>query len=459
MSDTTSAAPSPDAAAASAPLPASLPGRIQAMLFNPRQTWPALVAENAGIGRIYREHLVWLLLLAAVAGFIGNSVIGHGAFGITVRVPIVAGLVQMVLGFVLSLPMFYVAALVASALAPRFQGQASVTAGMRLVAYAATAGLVGSVFSAIPMLGFLALIAGMYSIWLLYLGAPVVMQVPASRAVGYTAVLVICMVVLGAIVGMVVSVVTPGRGDVQMRVGDTSVRVPADGAGGLTAAILGKAQQAIEHGDGDTAKTPQTPVAELQDAARRAEEALEKRDMVASTQAMVEMVTSAQRAANEAAKAAEKAGQATRQPLSTDALRAHVPGELIGLARTRINTRTEAAMGMSITSLTARYENEQAQLRLALQDVSGTPLMAMAHAMAAGASFTRETDGLIERLHHENGVTYHETYRADGSHASLRVFLPNQLVLEMEGELGMHQLRGAAQEMDLPRLARLGVHP
>ena len=62
-------------------------------------------------------------------------------------------------------------------------------------------------------------------------------------------------------------------------------------------------------------------------------------------------------------------------------------------------------------------------------------------------------------LHHENGVAYHEKYRTDGSHALLYVFLPNQLMLELEGDLGMHQLRGAAQEMDLPKLARLGSRP
>ena len=54
-------------------------------------------------------------------------------------------------------------------------------------------------------LAMLGLVAALYSIYLMYQGAPVLMKVPHEKAMGYTAALVACAVVLG-LVGVAVIV-------------------------------------------------------------------------------------------------------------------------------------------------------------------------------------------------------------------------------------------------------------
>lgn len=179
--------------------------RIKGMLLDTQQTWVAVAAEDDSIARIYKTYLAWLLLIPAVAGFIGTSLVGVSAFGVTIRVPVLQGVLSMVMSFVLALGMAYLVAMIASALAPRFGGTAHLPSAFKLVAYGATAALVGGVFQLIPLLGLLGLIAGAYSIYLFYVGVPLMLGVPKQRAMGYTAVLVVCAVLLSMVVGWVSS--------------------------------------------------------------------------------------------------------------------------------------------------------------------------------------------------------------------------------------------------------------
>ena len=51
------------------------------------------------------------------------SIIGMGAFGVSIRVPFLSGLASMVVSYVLSLVGVFVLALIVNALAPTFGGQ------------------------------------------------------------------------------------------------------------------------------------------------------------------------------------------------------------------------------------------------------------------------------------------------------------------------------------------------
>ena len=63
--------------------------------------------------------------------------------------------------------------------------------------------MVGGIFSIIPGLSVLGLLALLYSIYLLFLGIPVMMKSPQEKALPYTAVLLVCGLVAGAILGAV----------------------------------------------------------------------------------------------------------------------------------------------------------------------------------------------------------------------------------------------------------------
>lgn len=183
--------------------------RIKDILLSPKQTWPVIESEATDTSGLYRNYIMILAAIPAVAGFIGMSIVGFNAFGVSARMPIVTGIVQMVVGYVLSLVMMFVVALIVDALAPTFGGQKNRLNALKLVAYGSTAGMVGGIFGLLPALSMLVLPASLYSICLLYLGLPVLMKCPQEKALPYTAVLIVCVVVAGVVLGAVSAMFAP----------------------------------------------------------------------------------------------------------------------------------------------------------------------------------------------------------------------------------------------------------
>lgn len=186
--------------------------RVKDILLAPQQTWPAIEAEAADTAGLYKNYVMILAAIPALAGFIGMSLFGFSMMGVTVRVPLVSGLAQMLTGYVLSLAMVFIVALITDALAPSFGGRKSQISALKLVAYGSTAGMVGGIFSLIPALSILGLVAGLYSIYLIYLGLPILMKCPAEKTLAYTAVIVVCALIAGMVVGGVSALFAPGPG-------------------------------------------------------------------------------------------------------------------------------------------------------------------------------------------------------------------------------------------------------
>ena len=177
--------------------------RAKAILLQPKETWPVIDAEPATVGSIYKDWLIVMAAIPAVCGFIGISLVGVGAFGFGYRMPIVGGLVAAVVGYVLSLAMTYIMALVVDGLAPSFGATKSQVGALKVMAYGATAVYVAGVLKLLPALGLLGIIAACYSVYLMYLGLQSVMKCPQDKAVGYTAVVVVIFIVASVVVGSI----------------------------------------------------------------------------------------------------------------------------------------------------------------------------------------------------------------------------------------------------------------
>ena len=387
---------------------AALLQRVLDILMRPRDTWLQIDAEDGNPARIYLGYLVFLAAIPAVAGFIGYSLIGVGAFGISVRVPVVQGLVSMVVGYVLSLAMVYVLALIANMLAPRFQAQQDMGSAFKLVAYASTAGMLGGVFSILPSLAMLGLLAALYSVYLIYSGIPVLMKAPQEKAVGYTAALVVCGILAGIVVGLATSLVTPG-------------------ARGLGAGMAGM---------GDTGsvalKVPGTDIkidtGRLEEASRKMEEAQAKGDTQAAAKAATEMMGAA-------------LGGKGGEPFAPELLRDTLPERVGDLPRTAIEARSESAMGMQFTHVSAQYTHEDKELEIQIQDLGAVPALRMA--MAGWATTTAESENAdeVERIYRQGDTTIKESYRKDGSSADVALMLPNGVMVQAYGRLPVEDLK------------------
>ena len=180
--------------------------RVQDILLRPKATWPEIAAEPADAASLYKNYLLILALIPAVAGFIGFSLVGFGGFGATMRIPIASGLVSAVVGYVLSLVMVFVLALIVDALAPSCGGAKDFVASLKLTAYAYTVAWLAGIFNLLGILGgVFTLIATIYAIYTFFLGAPVLNKSSADKAVPFTIVVVLCGIVLGVLAGYVFS--------------------------------------------------------------------------------------------------------------------------------------------------------------------------------------------------------------------------------------------------------------
>ena len=178
-------------------------GRVKGILLSPRSEWKIVDGESTTPSRLYLGYIVPLSAIPPIASFIGMAV-----FGIrlpllgTYRVPMGAALTSAIMQYVLGLVGIYAVALIVDALAPTFAGEKNPVQALKVVAYSCTASWVAGIFMLIPILRLLGIL-GLYGLYLLYLGLPVLMKAPAERAVGYTAVVIICAVVIFILIGVI----------------------------------------------------------------------------------------------------------------------------------------------------------------------------------------------------------------------------------------------------------------
>jgi hypothetical protein len=180
----------------------NLQDRVKAILLTPRTEWPVIDGESATTGSIYMGYVIPLAAIPAIAAFIGTTVFGVRALGMSVRVPVGAGIRSAVVSYLLSLVAVWVLAFVIDALAPSFGGTKNPIQALKVAAYSCTASWLAGIFALVPALSILGLL-GLYSLYLLYLGLPVLMKVPQEKSVGYTVVVVVCAIVLFVVVGAI----------------------------------------------------------------------------------------------------------------------------------------------------------------------------------------------------------------------------------------------------------------
>ena len=175
--------------------------RAKAIVLKPEAEWPVIEREPGDVQFLFKNYVAILALIPAVAGFIGGSIVGVtvAPFG-TVRAPIFLGLVGAVLGYLFTFVTVYAAALVIDALAPTFGGQKNFENALKVATYSSTPYWLASIFTIIPALSFL-VILGLYGVYLLYLGLPVLMKAPKERALWYTAAVFACMLVITLVLG------------------------------------------------------------------------------------------------------------------------------------------------------------------------------------------------------------------------------------------------------------------
>ncbi|MDR2173475.1 MAG: YIP1 family protein [Burkholderiales bacterium] len=173
--------------------------RVKNILLSPVKEWGVIDKESATVNSLYTNYAVFLALIPAVAGFIGNSLVGVTIFGITVRTPVISGLVMAIMTYALILGMLYVMALIINALAPQFDTKPNLVQALKVAVYSATPAWVVSVLMIIPAFSPLVALASIYSLVLCWLGLPKLMKVPEEKKVIFSIVVLVSVIVVSAV--------------------------------------------------------------------------------------------------------------------------------------------------------------------------------------------------------------------------------------------------------------------
>ncbi|HKP85501.1 MAG TPA: Yip1 family protein [Blastocatellia bacterium] len=178
--------------------------RVQRILMQPAQEWHVIQQEPTQPSQLYTGYIMPLAAIGPAASIIGLSAFAYGLYALSIPFIIVITVISYLLG----LAGVYILALIIDALAPSFSGQKNINQALKLVAYSYTPVWLGGIFNIFPPIAVLGLLVGLYGFYLLYLGLPVMMQVPQDKAVGYIAVAIIVMIVIFFIIAAIIGAVT-----------------------------------------------------------------------------------------------------------------------------------------------------------------------------------------------------------------------------------------------------------
>lgn len=404
--------------------------RVKNILLTPKTEWPAIAGETETVQSLYLNYILVLAAIPAVFSFIKNSILGSSWFGVTVHTPIGAGITGMIVFYVLSLAMVFVMALIIDALAGTFGAQKNQVQALKTVAYAYTASWIAGVGVILGMgLGALiALAGGIYSIYLLYLGLPQTMKCPPEKAGGYTAVSIICAIVLGWIVmlfvGGIVGTSMLGAASSGIHIGSSdngSVSIDSNSALGKLAAMGAAAEKA----------------------SKNMEAAQKSGDANAQAQATGQML------------GAVLGGGSQVEALAPDALKPFVPETLDGMKRTSLSVERNGAMGMQVSNATATYSDGQRSLHLEIAD-TGSAKGIMALAGAVGVESSQETDHGYDKTYKQDGRLVHEQWDSQNKDGEFSIVLGDRFSVKVNGNAeSIDQLKAAVGSINLAGLEAL----
>ena len=405
--------------------------RIKNICLKPNAEWPVIAAETTTTKDLILGYVVPLAAIGPIAAFIGGTVIGRSLpFIGSYHVPMVAGLTLAVFSYIMSIVGIFVLSFIINALAPSFGGEKSSAQALKVAVYSYTPMWVAGVLNLLTALGLLAVIAGCYGLYLLYLGLPRLMKAPQEKAIGYTVVVVICAIVLSVII---------------TAVGATVGGVGLMGAGALNGMAHPHVASAPVQFDKDS------PMGKLQ----------------ALGQAMAD--------SNKKMEAAQKSGDPNAQaaaamqglgtllgggkrvdPIGIDQLKPFIPATFAGLPKTSGNAEKTGMTGLMVSKAEATY-SDQAQKRVTLEvsDTGGASGL-LGLAGWAGLQGEREDDNGFERTGKENGRLVHEKGSKHGGSNEFTIVLGDRFVVSARGngvELG--ELKTAVSGLDLAKLESL----
>jgi hypothetical protein len=176
--------------------------RARRIILYPNSEWDVIAAERADTGRIL-NYVIVLAGLAALAAFIGYGLVGfhYGMFGHFATIE--WGLYHAIRVLIGAIAGVFLSAIVVDALAPSFGSEKNIGRSLQLIAYSYTPYWIGSLLAIYPPLVIIGALAGIYGLYLTYVGMPKLKKTPADKHAGYFVVWILILILVYAVVSLI----------------------------------------------------------------------------------------------------------------------------------------------------------------------------------------------------------------------------------------------------------------
>jgi Yip1 domain len=156
--------------------------RARQMLFQPREAWQRTNGEFNKVSGIFRSYVIPLSAIPPVAYVLGVAIFQEqGTMFGTIEASMGAAVQDAVIRYVLGLAGVFLLAVVLDLLAPAFAGNANRVQALKVAAYGNTAAWLFGILAIVPRLGRFSIIGMLWTLYLVYLGAPLLMKIPTDR--------------------------------------------------------------------------------------------------------------------------------------------------------------------------------------------------------------------------------------------------------------------------------------
>lgn len=173
-------------------------------MVEPNREWQAINGEFTKGGAIYRGYVIPLSLIPPAAYILGGVLFQEtstlfGAIETTVGAAIQDGVIRYLFGLVC----IFVMAVAFDLLTPVFAGHSNRVQALKIAAYSSTPAWLFGVLAIVPRLGRFSIIGTLWSLYLVYMGAPHLMKVSKERATAFGAATAAAAAILGLLIEVI----------------------------------------------------------------------------------------------------------------------------------------------------------------------------------------------------------------------------------------------------------------
>ncbi|MGN6820594.1 MAG: Yip1 family protein [Sphingomonas sp.] len=385
-------------------------GRVQRLILRPKDEWPAIDAEPMTVRGILMGWVAPLAAIGPIAHLIQVMVFPISFFGVAWRPSLIGAIVTALLTWALTVGMTYVWALIIDALAPSFGGTKNSVSALKVAAFSATAGWIAAILGILPALGVIGSLIGLYNIYLLWVGGPLLMKVPQDKAPGFVIVSIIVGIVAMILAGFVAVII----GGAMFAMSPAAGGFGTPGGGSIT----------VGGTTIDTGKLNET-AAKLQ-------------------------------AASSSVEASLKGGDGAVKAVDPNALQNMLPAAVSGWNRTSIESQGGGAAGLNGSNAEAQFQSGDQSFRLSVSDRGALGNALNVVGSQISGTTNKQTATGYEKSEMQNGNLVEERWDNQSKEGRYAVTVASRFAVEAEGSApSIDVLKAAVSSVNLGQLASM----